>query len=111
MKNKEYYAVLKGRVKEPTIFSSWFVHTWYCKRSVTNVSDRGDAHPRVTGCESKHRSFYTLADARQQMKEWNVPNPLEILKHEAGKTTPLPNTEGFYAVAYGTRPGIYPSWR
>lgn len=25
-KNKEYYAVLAGRVDEPTIFSSWYIH-------------------------------------------------------------------------------------
>ncbi|ORY61000.1 uncharacterized protein BCR38DRAFT_349462 [Pseudomassariella vexata] len=91
--NKEYYAVFRGRVNEPTIFSSW-----------------GDAHPRVTGCISIHKSFFTIEDARKYMSERGVTAPKEILKPGAGDTSPLLHSEAFYAVAHGKRTGILSYW-
>ncbi|KAK6065238.1 hypothetical protein SCUP234_12653 [Seiridium cupressi] len=92
-KNKEYYAVLKGRVDGPTIFSSW-----------------GDTHPRVTGCVSIFKGFRTLGEARTYLEDRRASEPQEILKNEAGETTPIWNSMGFYAVANGERPGIYNYW-
>ncbi|KAL1868930.1 hypothetical protein Daus18300_005766 [Diaporthe australafricana] len=90
-KKIEYFAVVKGRIDEPTIFSSW-----------------GDAHPRVTGCESIHKGFPTIEEARNYMFENRVPKPKEDLKEGAGETTPIPNSLYYYAVASGDKPGIYP---
>ncbi|KAK4103556.1 hypothetical protein N658DRAFT_494048 [Parathielavia hyrcaniae] len=92
-KNKDYYAVIEGRINEPTIFSSW-----------------GDAHPRVTGCRSVHKSFDTIEEAREYMKKMGATRPQEIIKDGAGDTTPTWNSEAFYAVANGTRPGVYLYW-
>ncbi|KAI2788539.1 hypothetical protein POX_e06557 [Penicillium oxalicum] len=88
--NKEYYAIVTGRVKEPTIYSSW-----------------GDAHPRITGCESKYKSCWTLQEARTYMERMGATKVKEVIKSGAGETTPL-GGNGFYAVANGKRPGIYP---
>lgn len=93
IRNKEFYAVLKGRVDEPTIFSSW-----------------GDAHPRVTGCASTFKGFRTLEESRAYLNENGASEHQEIIKNGAGETTPIWNSEGFYAVAYGGRPGIYNYW-
>ncbi|KAE8395827.1 hypothetical protein BDV23DRAFT_144886 [Aspergillus alliaceus] len=90
-KNKEYYAILSGRLDEPTIFSSW-----------------GDAHPRMTGCDSRNKSFYTLQEAQSFMEENGVNRPTLVIKDGAGKTTPLRGDKAFYAVANGSNPGIYP---
>ncbi|KAK8013572.1 hypothetical protein PG991_009165, partial [Apiospora marii] len=100
-RKREYYAVLRGRVERPTIFSSWSVCTVL-----------GDAHPRVTGCKARHKAFHTIEEAREQMTEWGVPKDeyAEILKNGAGETTPLHGCEAFYAVAHGKRPGIYSYW-
>ncbi|RYC79463.1 hypothetical protein BFJ63_vAg17655 [Fusarium oxysporum f. sp. narcissi] len=92
--NKEYYAVVKGRVDRPIIFSSW-----------------GDAHPRVTGCHSEYSSFYTIDDARAYMSKKGVEDAEEVIKDGAGETTPLPDGPIYYAVAYGSQPGIYPFWQ
>ncbi|EER44044.1 conserved hypothetical protein [Histoplasma capsulatum H143] len=92
-KNKpknEYYAVYKGRVDEPTIFSSW-----------------GDAHPRVTGCKAVHHAYSTIEEAWKFMEKHGVVKPKEILKEGAGETTSLPNQLAFYAVADGKSPGIH----
>ncbi|KAK4075244.1 hypothetical protein Purlil1_12718 [Purpureocillium lilacinum] len=91
--NKEYYAVIKGRVDEPTIFSSW-----------------GDAHPRVTGCSSKHKGFHTIEAAKNWMRKHGVKRPNEVIKDGAGETTPLPGSRAFYAVANGKKPGITEYW-
>jgi len=86
----EYYAVIKGRISEPTIFSSW-----------------GDAHPRVTGCTSVFKGFVTIEEAREHMKKNGVMNPKEIIKDGAGSTTPRCGSDAFYAVANGRQPGTY----
>ncbi|KAJ5523287.1 hypothetical protein N7513_012831 [Penicillium frequentans] len=93
-KNKEYYAILKGRVEEPTIFSSW-----------------GHAHPRITWYDGAvSRSFTTLKEARGYMKEEGVPKSIEIIRSEDENTTPE-GGNGFYAVANGNNPGVYPFYR
>jgi viroplasmin and RNaseH domain-containing protein len=45
------------------------------------------------------------------MKERGVTKPKEIIKDGAGDTTPTWNSKAFYAVANGTRPGIYSYWQ
>ncbi|KAJ5805619.1 uncharacterized protein N7503_003221 [Penicillium pulvis] len=93
-KNKEYYAIFKGRVEEPTIFSSW-----------------GHAHPRITGYKKPiSKSFTTLQAARRYMTEKGVTEPREIIKSEDEDTTPVCGN-GFYAVANGDNPGVYPLYR
>ncbi|MCJ1479360.1 hypothetical protein MMC13_008045 [Lambiella insularis] len=88
-KNKEYYAVVEGRVEEPTIFSSW-----------------GDAHPRVTGCRAEHKAFFTVGEARDWMRQKGFHEPKEVLKDTAVDTTPERNSIAYYAIAYGRNPGI-----
>lgn len=41
------------------------------------------------------------------MEEMGANNVNEVIKRGAGETTPL-NGKGFYAVANGRNPGIYP---
>lgn len=74
------------------------------------IFDRGDAHPRVTGCSSGLKAFVTLEDAREYMKRKGVTEPKEVIKDGAGETTPLRDDQAFYAVAHGRKPGIYPYW-
>jgi viroplasmin and RNaseH domain-containing protein len=74
------------------------------------LSDRGDAHPRVTGCPSVHKSFFAIQDARAYMNRNRVTEPKEVIKDGAGETTPLRDSQAFYAVAHGKQPGIYPYW-
>ncbi|KFY37956.1 hypothetical protein V495_06827 [Pseudogymnoascus sp. VKM F-4514 (FW-929)] len=92
-KNKEYYAVVNGRVDEPTIFSSW-----------------GDVHPRVTGCHAKYKAFLTAEAARAYMKKEGVAEPREVIKAGAGMTSPSWGSDAYYAVAHGKQPGITPYW-
>ena len=72
--------------------------------------DRGDAHPRVTGCRAKHAAFTTLEKAREYMSKNGVVEPKEVIKDGAGETTPILNSGVFYAIAHGKRPGIYKNW-
>jgi len=58
-----------------------------------------------------HKSFVTIEKAREYMKERGVTKPKEIIKDGAGDTTPTWNSKAFYAVANGTRPGIYSYWQ
>ena len=44
------------------------------------------------------------------MNSKEVAKPKEVIKDGAGQTTPLGDSEAFYAVAHGKRPGIYPYW-
>jgi hypothetical protein len=39
-----------------------------------------------------------------------VTEPEEVIKDGAGETTPLRDSQAFYAVAHGKRLGIYPYW-
>jgi viroplasmin and RNaseH domain-containing protein len=71
------------------------------------IVDRGDAHPRVTGCASIHKSFVTIEEAREYMKKNEIINPKEIIKGGVGTTTPRWGSDAFYAVAHGREIGIY----
>lgn len=73
--------------------------------------DRGDAHPRVTGCDAVHKGFSTLMKAREYMSKKGVADPKVVIKHGAGETTLILNGDGFYAVAHGKRPGIRQEFR
>lgn len=75
------------------------------------IPDRGDAHPRVTGCSSVHKAFLSLEDARGYMKKKGVTAPKEVIKDGAGSTTPVRDSQAFYAVAHGRNTGIYPYWQ
>jgi len=44
------------------------------------------------------------------MKRKGVTGPKEVIKDGAGETTPLRDSQAFYAVAHGKRPDIYPYW-
>ena len=74
------------------------------------VSGRGDAHPRVTGRDSKREAFYTVEEAKCYLKEWEVEAPREVIIAGAGETTPIRNSEAFYAVAHGKQLGVTPYW-
>ncbi|CCF42886.1 hypothetical protein CH063_02943 [Colletotrichum higginsianum] len=90
----EFYAVFKGRVDEPTIYSSW-----------------GDAHPRVTGCNAVFKGFSSLQEPLDYMERLNVLAPRQVIKEGAGAFTPDGKSDGYYAVANGRNPGIYQYWR
>lgn len=64
----------------------------------------------MTGCPSAHGAFLTIEDAREYMQRKGVTEPKEVIKDGAGETTPLRDSQAFYAVAHGKRPGIYPYW-
>jgi hypothetical protein len=64
----------------------------------------------VTGCSSVHEAFFTLEDAREYMKRKGVTEHKEVIKDGAGETTPVRDSQAFYAVAYGKQPDIYPFW-
>lgn len=61
----------------------------------------------MTGCSSKNKSCYTLQEARAYMELMGATKVKEVIKSGAGETTPL-GGNGFYAVANGKNPGIYP---
>lgn len=61
----------------------------------------------MTGCTSKSKGFSTLQEARAYMEMMGVTKANEIIKCGAGETTPL-DGNGYYAVANGANPGIYP---
>lgn len=60
----------------------------------TNTS-RGDAHPRVIGCNSKHKAFFTLDEAKEYMNENEITTYDEVIKEGAGETTPLWQDKAF----------------
>ena len=64
----------------------------------------------MTGCISTSKSFSTLHEARAYMERMGVAKAKEIIKCGAGETTPL-DGNGYYAVANGANPGIYPFYR
>lgn len=107
--NKEYYAVIKGRVKEPTIFSSWYLFKRQLRCTVL-IDDRGDAHPRVTGCDSKHQSFKTIEEAQNWMETEGVKQFKLAIKDREEGSTPSTENQTFYAVANGKEPRITASW-
>jgi viroplasmin and RNaseH domain-containing protein len=71
---------------------------------------RGDAHPRVTNCDSKYRCFYTLAEARDYMQGMFGNNYEEVIKETALDTTPEKGSRAYYAVANGRHTGIREAW-
>ncbi|CEJ82771.1 hypothetical protein VHEMI02819 [[Torrubiella] hemipterigena] len=90
---QNYYVVLNGgRVEKPTIFSSW-----------------GDVHPRVAGCKAKYERFKKLEEAYKYLKDNGVEEGdyHEVINPTAGKTTPDKGSKAFYAVANGTRVGVF----
>ncbi|EEQ35658.1 conserved hypothetical protein [Microsporum canis CBS 113480] len=93
--NMKYYAVVRGRINEPTIFSSW-----------------GDTYPRIVGYSNpKLLAFSNLKEARKYMKGSGITEYKIDIKEGAGQTAPLLGHGGFYAVAHGRVPGIYLDWR
>lgn len=75
------------------------------------MGNRGDVHPRVTGCPSEHKSFFTIEEARTYMRKNGVEDAEELIKDGAGETTPSPDGPVYYAVAHGSQPGIYELWQ
>ncbi|CAI9629792.1 unnamed protein product [Alternaria burnsii] len=92
-KGSKYYAVVTGRLEEPTIFSSW-----------------GHAHPRVTDCENLYKSFRSIEEARDYMKQNGCAKFEEIIEDTALDTTATKHDTAYYAVANGAKPGIYNVW-
>lgn len=35
---------------------------------------------------------------------------IEVIKKGSGEASPIRNSKGFYAIAYGERSGVYRSW-
>jgi hypothetical protein len=58
-------------------------------------------HPGVTGCPTKHAAFTMIVAARAYIHKNGVVEPKEVIKEGAGETTPILNSEAFYAVAHG----------
>lgn len=67
-------------------------------------------HPRITGCISESKACETLEEARAYMARKGETKPKEVIKSGAGETTPL-GVNGFYAVANGVNPGIFPFYQ
>ncbi|KAL4983811.1 hypothetical protein BDW68DRAFT_181258 [Aspergillus falconensis] len=91
MSRRNYYAIHKGRVDQPTIFSSWV-----------------QVHPRVVGYNgAKHQCFDTLEDARNWVQGEGRNEFSEIVKSKlASKTSQRPRGK-FYAIAYGRTTGVF----
>lgn len=80
-------------------------------QAYSNSNCRGHAHPRITGYKNPiSKSFTTLQAAREYMTGNGVAEPMEIIKSEDESTTPV-RGNGFYAVANGNNPGVYPFYR
>jgi viroplasmin and RNaseH domain-containing protein len=78
----------------------------YC----TNLIERGDAHPRVTGCEASYKGFHELESARKYMTDKGFGKCREVIKDTAVDTTPKRKSTAYYAVAHGAMPGIKQFW-
>lgn len=109
-KNKDYYAVIEGRLDKPTIFSSWYYSQTDFEYQTDLEFIRGDAHPRVTGCSNRHKGFLTIEEARKYMAKHGVAEYDEVIKDMSVDTTPKRMSMAYYAVAFGRDPGIYPEW-
>ena len=77
---------------------------------MTLTCERGKVHPLVTFVDSQHRAFQSLQAAEDYMRTKDVPYSL-VIASEFEQTTPKKGAEAFYAVANGTRPGIYPYYK
>lgn len=67
-------------------------------------------HPRVTGCPAKYKAFVTIDEAKNFMEENGASQCKTVIKSTALDTTPERGSTAYYAVAYGTKPGIYKFW-
>ncbi|KAJ5335710.1 uncharacterized protein N7506_005646 [Penicillium brevicompactum] len=98
-KSDKFYAVYKGRVDKPTIYSSW-----------------SQVHPRVIECEgADHQKFDTIEDARRAMKERGFEeNDIDVDIFDKGsaeiKVTSLRKGK-HYAVAGGKSTGVFIAWK
>ena len=61
-------------------------------------------------CTSKLKGFFSIEDARAYMKIEAPTGHKEVIKAGAGETNPEWESEAFYAVAHGRKPGIFPYW-
>ncbi|KAJ5159297.1 uncharacterized protein N7500_008948 [Penicillium coprophilum] len=88
------YVIYRGRVDQPTIYSSW-----------------GHAHPKVTGFDgADFRSFERLEDAQNSLKEKGIEDYKTFLK--PAKSSPSQKSrQKYYAVAYGTKVGVFRDWK
>ncbi|KAL2831923.1 hypothetical protein BJY01DRAFT_239946 [Aspergillus pseudoustus] len=95
MSQSNYYVVYKGRVNDPTIFSSW-----------------AQVHPRVTGYRgAHHQGFDTLEDARSSLRERGYIEFSAVVQSNSTSTTSTRGQKKFYAVAYGRTSGIFEDYR
>ncbi|KAK6823444.1 hypothetical protein RU639_006144 [Aspergillus parasiticus] len=89
-----FYAVYRGRVDRPTIYSSW-----------------SQVHPRVIGCkDADQQKFDTLQEARDAMISRGFTDPKEVIVPiTEGKAGPLGHGK-FYAVAGGRTTEVFTDW-
>ncbi|KAJ5751465.1 uncharacterized protein N7511_008430 [Penicillium nucicola] len=94
-RSDKFYAVYKGRVDKPTIYSSW-----------------SQAHPIVIGCEgADHQKFDTLEEARKAMKGRGFEDvDIFVKKSAETKVTSLQKGK-HYAVAGGKSTRVFTSWK
>ncbi|KAJ5111699.1 hypothetical protein NUU61_001329 [Penicillium alfredii] len=94
-KSDKFYAIYKGRVDKPTIYSSW-----------------SQAHPRVIGCEgADHQKFDTLKDARKEMEERGFED-IDIFVKKSAEIKVTPMRKGkHYAVAGGKNTRVFTAWK
>ncbi|CAN9302553.1 unnamed protein product [Alternaria alternata] len=109
-KGSQYYAVVTGRLDEPTIFSSWYASLELQQMALELNLTRGDVHPRVTDCENLYQSFCSIQEARGYMEQTGCATFKEVIKETALDTTPTKHNMAYYAVANGANPGIYDVW-
>ncbi|KAJ5471819.1 hypothetical protein N7539_008762 [Penicillium diatomitis] len=93
-KSDKFYAVYKGRVDKPTIYSSW-----------------SQAHPRVIECEgAEHKKWDTLEDARKGMKDRGFEDVDIFVKKSAETKIASLRKDKYYAVAGGKTTRVFTSW-
>ncbi|KAL4812454.1 hypothetical protein BDW67DRAFT_178689 [Aspergillus spinulosporus] len=91
MSQKNYHAIYKGRVDQPTIVSSW-----------------AQAHPRVKEYHgADHEGFNTLEEARNSMHKRGFSEFSEVIKSNPESKAVLGLKGNFYAVAYGRTTGVF----
>ncbi|KAL5334262.1 hypothetical protein BJX70DRAFT_378667 [Aspergillus crustosus] len=91
MSRSNFYVVYKGRVDDPTIFSSW-----------------AQVHPKVTEYSgADHEGFETLEYARNSLRKRGFSKFTEVVKNGSGKKNITKRGEKFHAIAYGKNTGIF----
>ncbi|EWZ34047.1 uncharacterized protein FOBCDRAFT_142173 [Fusarium oxysporum Fo47] len=103
-KSKKYYAVIKGHINKPTIFSSWY---HLLKDNSQDKLINGSQGRCIPASPSKHRGFYTIHKARIYMELIGVDYIEQLIDDGTDETAPLPDPYNHYAVANGPKPGIY----